>query len=212
MRPSSDEARDPEPGDPVPLAALAAAVAADLLGARPEVRHAALARLEEIYVTCEAGECVTDPVVAQAALPQARRALADADPDVRVAGASAVQLFAGHAGEAIPDLVRALVDPAVTVRLATLDALCEMGEGAAPAALQIAERLAQAPTVEERETAAVALGNIGARVDTVDDALLHDVPLVQASAAHALAMALEDEREERRALASQALHRRSPAR
>jgi HEAT repeat protein len=204
-----------KPAAPV---ALGASTAAALDDPRPEVREATLATLKDLYVSCEAGTCTTHPDVARAALPHAMRALGDPDPGVRVTGIRAIELFATDAGEAVFDLVRAAVDPVEAVRLAALEALCELGTGAAPAALQVAERLAHAPTPEERSAAAAALGNASTRVDDLDalvdalvDALIHDVAAVQASAAHALGLALDDEREDRRSRVSRALHRLSRA-
>jgi len=188
---------------------LVSSTAEALRDAHPDVREATLVRLKELYVSCEGGTCTTHPDVAREALPHARRALEDPDPEVRVTGARAIELFAADAEEWIFVLVRALADPMATVRLAALDALCEFGPAAAPVAPQVAERLAHAPTPEERSLAAAMLGNAGAQVDHLDallDALLHDVPAVQASAAHAFGLALEDEREEKREQVSRALH------
>lgn len=194
-----------EPRDPAALAAV------DLCAPRADVRKAALERLEALYVSCEGGSCRTSPGVARSALPHAKRALTDLDPEVRAAGARAVELFASDGEELIPDLARLLEDPAAAVRLAALDALCEFGATASPAVPQVTERLIRAPTPDERRAAADCLGNADAEMDSVDallDALVNDVPAVQAGAAHALARALESDREERRMRVSQALKAR----
>jgi HEAT repeat protein len=203
-----------EPGDSAKRVAAASSVAGILCETGREARSRVLAQLKELYVSCDAGTCTTDPEVATAALPHARRALADLNPEIRITGARAIELFAIDAGDAVADLAQALVDPVAAVRLAALEALCEVGAGAAPVAAQIAERLTDAPTPEERAAAADALGNAGSQVehlDTLLDALLHDVPAVQACAAHALGFALEHEREDRREPVSNALHRLSRA-
>lgn len=192
-----------------------ASAGAALRDSEPAARDRALATLEKLYVTCESGTCVTDAAVARMALPHAKHALADPDPGVRVAGARAIELFAGDAGEAITELATTIVDPSLPVRLAALEALCEAGEGAAVVAEALADRLANAATAEERSAAAVALGNAGAQAEHLDVllvALLEDVPSVQASAAHALGMALDDPRDDRREVVSKALHRLSGTR
>ena len=165
--------------------------------------------LKGLYVRCNAGGCTTDPEVARAALPHAIRALSDPDPEIRVTGVRAIELFAADAGEAVPDLARALVDPSAAVRLSALEALGEAGDGAAVVAARIAERLMHAPTAEERSAAAVALGNAGAvanHLDALLAALFDDVSTVQASAAHALGLGLNDPDDDRRERASKALH------
>lgn len=150
--------------------------------------------------------------MARAAVPNARRALDDPDPEVRIAGVRALELLAAGAGEAIPDLAGLLADPVASVRVAALEALSEHGPYAATVAPLVAERLAHGPSPEERASAAFALGNLGAQADHLDvllDALLDDLPAVQAAVAHAIMCALEDEREHRREIVSRALHRLS---
>ncbi len=146
--------------------------------------------------------------MARAAIPNARRALGDSDPEVRIAGLRAIELLAADADEAIPDLAGLLADPVAAVRVAALEALSEFGPRAASAAPLVAERLAHGPSPEERASAAYALGNLGAQADHLD-ALLADLPAVQAGVAHALMCALEDDREDRREMVSRALHRLS---
>jgi HEAT repeat protein len=147
--------------------------------------------------------------VARAALPHATRALCDPDPEIRISGARAIELFATDADESIGDLARALSDPVASVRVAVLGALAELGPSATAAAPEVALRLVHGSTVEERSAAAYTLGNLSAQTDHLDallDALLHDLPPVQAGAASALADALEDEDEGRRERVSRALH------
>lgn len=147
--------------------------------------------------------------MARAAIPQVSAALGDPRAEVRVAGARAIALFAPDAHGAIADLVRLLGDPSAPVRVAALQALGEFGRTAAAAASPVAERVKRGTTPEERASAASTLGGTGAGVEHLDvlvHALLHDVAVVQASAAFALSQALEDESEERRELVSRALH------
>jgi HEAT repeat protein len=147
--------------------------------------------------------------VARAAIPQVSAALDDPRAEVRVVGARAVALFAPDAHGAIADLVRLLGDPSEPVRVAALEALGEFGRTAAAAASAVADRVGRGATPEERASAASTLGGTGAgapHLDVLLHALLHDVAAVQASAAFALAQALEDESEERRELVSRALH------
>lgn len=184
-----------------------AATAEALLAHRSEVREAALARLEGLYVRCESGDCRTDPEVARSAIPYATRALLDGDPGVRVTGARALELLAADADEAIPDLAALLTDPEAEARVAALSALGEFGPSAAPAAAQVAARLAHGPTPLERALAADVLSSLdlnSEHVEVLIDALFRDVPEVQASVASTLARALEDECRKQRV--SQMLH------
>jgi HEAT repeat protein len=188
----------------------AAALAADLEDACPGTREEALEKLKALYVRCEAGSCTLVPVVAGVALPYAHRALAHPEPGVRIAGLCAVALFAPDAEASIPLLAAALADADAAVRLTAIEALGEFGASAASVAGSVAERLAHAPTPEERSAAAhVLAGYRGGQIDHLDallHALLHDAPAVQAGAAFALSNALEDERECVRERVSQALH------
>jgi HEAT repeat protein len=197
-----------------PKAQLAEAAARSLLDTQPEVRKHALERLEELYVTCGSGRCVTDPDVARAALPLATRALTDPDAGVRVSGTLAIALLACDAADSIEDLARAIADPEATVRIAALEALSEFGRTARPAADRAAEVLAHAESAEERSAAADVVGSAGAQVAHLElllEALVRDVPAVQESAAHALGFALSDGSEADRARVSEALHRLAPA-
>jgi HEAT repeat protein len=177
---------------------------------RPDARQSALTKLMELYVSGEPGTSVTNPDVAQAVLPNAKLALADQDPGIRITGIHAIELLATDAADSIPDLVLALSDPVEAARIAALEALAEFGPRAAQAAPSVAERLANAPTPEERAAAACALGNFrtpGDHLDALLHALFNDAPIVQADAAHALGFALEDERAELRDRVSLALRR-----
>ncbi len=188
----------------------AAALAADLEDACPDTREEALEKLKALYVRCEAGSCTVVPEVAGVALPHAHRVLAHPDPGVRIAGLCAVALFAPDAEASIPLLAAALADADAEVRLTALGALGEFCASAASVAGPVAERLAHAPTPEERSAAAhVLAGYRGEQIDHLDallHALLHDAAAVQAGAAFALGNALEDERECVRERVSQALH------
>ena len=97
---------------------------------RREVRTQALVHLKDRYVRCADGSCRTFPEVARAALPHARRALGDPDPEVRITGARAIELLASDAQDAMRDLADALGDPDVTVRAAVKEALEEFGSAA----------------------------------------------------------------------------------
>jgi HEAT repeat protein len=190
------------------LAALVSATAEALLDPRTEAREATLGELKALYVRCASGTCTTDPRVARAALPYALRALGDADPEVRISGLQALELLAPHAEGSLEEIAHALADPVAAVRIAALEALGEFGPAAAPMAARVAERLKHAPTPEERAAAAGVLGNLGAQTDYLDDlveAILHDVPSVGAEAASTLALAVEDERGERRDRIARAL-------
>jgi len=188
----------------------AALTAGDLLEPRAAVREAALERLKSLYVSCEGGVCTTSPEVARLGLSHATRALLDPDPEIRVTGVRAIELFAADGEEAVPDLARLLEDSVGAVRLAALEALCEFGGAAAPVVPQVAQRLLHASSPDERCAAADCLGNADiemAHVDALLHALANDLPAVQACAAHALGCALESARDERRIRASLALKR-----
>lgn len=195
-----DEARD-----------TAALTALDLCDPRANVRKAALESLKTLYVTCEEGTCRTSPEVARSALRHARQALVDPDPEIRVTGARAIELFAGDGQELVSDLTRSLEDPVGAVRLAALDALCEFGPAASLAVPKVAERLLEAPNPDERCAAADCLGNADIEMNSLEAllyALINDVPAVQARAAYALGCALESDRQERRMRTSRALRER----
>jgi HEAT repeat protein len=194
-----------EPSDPV------ARTAMTLCEPSADVREAALERLKALYVSCEGGTCKTRPEVARSALPYARRALVDPDPEIRVTGARAIALFAADSEESVGDLARSLEDPMEVVRLAALDALCEFGPAGSPAVSKVAERLIHAPSPDERCAAADCLSNADTEMNSLDallHALVNDVPAVQASAAHALGCALESDQDERRMRVSQAFKTR----
>lgn len=188
----------------------AARTARELCSALPAPREAALEKLEALYLTLTDGSWVTIPEVATAALPDAKRALVDPDPAIRVTGARAIELFACDLPECVAALRSAVADPDAMVRFAALEALCEYGPAAAAAVPQAAERLVRAESVDERSVAADLLGNADVAMDNVDTlvhALLNDVPEVQASAAHALGRALESDNEATRLRVSKALQR-----
>jgi hypothetical protein len=98
--------------------------------------------------------------VARLVLPFACQALTAEPPGVRVTAAHVIALLAIDADSVLPQLVRAIVDADVAVRIAALDALGEFGDQAMPYTALIAERCAAASTEEERVAAASLLENL----------------------------------------------------
>jgi HEAT repeat protein len=127
---------------------------------------------------------------------------------VRRTGADALGLLAIDARDALPDLASALSDDELDVRLAALDAVGEFGRTARPFAAAVADRLARAPTSEEKAAAASVLANLEAAADHLDlllEALVTEAPAVQAGAAAALAAVLDGPDDAERGAVSRAL-------
>ena len=97
--------------------------------------------------------------MARLVLPFACEALVAPHAGVRITAAQVIALLASDGEFVLPELVRALGDSDVAVRVAVLEALNEFGDRAARFAAVVEERFHGAVTDDERSAAASLLEN-----------------------------------------------------
>jgi HEAT repeat protein len=112
------------------------------------------------------------PVEVAAAVPELSRLLFDADLDLCLAAATALERFGPAAQEAVPALVRAVSATDAEMRLAAIRALEGIGTDAQPAIPALAAALAD-PDLRVRRSAAEVLGKFGPLARSAEPALRH---------------------------------------
>jgi HEAT repeat protein len=101
------------------------------------------------------------PVAAETAVPGLARLLADADLDLRLAAATALEHYGSMAKAAVPDLIRALSATDAPVRLAAVRTLRAIGAPDASPAVSALSTLMADPDARVRKSAAETLGKLG---------------------------------------------------
>ncbi len=161
---------DPDPRVRGEAAAALGAIGPDAAAAVNQLANLAAEERDDMVPELASGALAA---IGEASVPALTRIVRGGIADARVRAIAAVGEVGPKAITAIPDLMRALVDPDENVRTAAAEALgrAARGTGAAAAVPGLINAFTD-PDHRVREQAALALGTIGARTDRVIPALV----------------------------------------